>query len=402
VVSPLLSTALVAAAASGAASVLVVLSQSWHGKHTLDHDLEGVQKFHTTAVPRVGGAALVLAISVALILCHHFFLDLLPSAHLTSAALLLLASMPVFMSGIIEDLTKRVSVKSRLLASIASALAAAWLLGTAVDELNIWGVDALLAFVPVSLIVTAIVVSGGTHAINIIDGFNGLASFTVIVMLAAFGVIGWQVGDMLIAELAILGLGATAGFMMVNYPTGRLFLGDGGAYFLGFWVAEIALLLLIRNASVNAWQILSVCTYPVIEVLYSMYRRRVVRKCSPGAPDGLHLHSLVYRRVVAKFVPQDLARPWLRNAAVALVITPCVALAAAITVVAGSTMLGSILIVLGQTVIYLLLYTRLVRFRWGAARVSQTRHVPAGLENGTPELTIIESGDYSLQRKKRA
>lgn len=363
-VSPLLSAAIVATCASGAASVLVVLSQRWHGKHTLDHDLEGVQKFHTTAVPRIGGAAIVLALLASVLLCHRMALDLLPSAHLTIAGLLLLSGMPSFMSGMVEDLTKKVSVRARFLASIASAVTASWLLGATVDQLDIWGVDVLLGWGPFALVVTAIVVSGGINAINIIDGFNGLAASAVIVMLAAMGVVGWQVGDMLVAELAMLGLGAAAGFLLVNYPTGRLFLGDGGAYFLGFWVAEVAVLLMVRNNSVNAWQVLSILAYPVIEVLYSIYRRRIVRKASPGSPDGLHLHTLVYRRVVPKLIATHTAQPWRRNAMVALVIMPIVALAALFGVVGGQTVLGGMAIVAGQLAVYLLIYARLVRGRW--------------------------------------
>ncbi|MES2016799.1 MAG: glycosyltransferase [Pseudomonadota bacterium] len=403
--SPTFSAGIVAASASAAASVLIILSQRWHGKHTLDHDLDGVQKFHTTAVPRIGGMALVFALLATLALCQPWAFDLLPTAQLSIAALLLLASAPAFLSGIIEDLTKTVSVKARLLAAVSSALIASWLLGATVDELNIWGIDTLLAWGPLALAITAVVVSGGVHAINIIDGFNGLAALTVMVMLAAFGVLAWQAGDELVTQLALLGFGATAGFVLVNYPTGRLFLGDGGAYFLGFWVAEIALLLLVRNASVNAWQVLSVCAYPVIEVLYSIYRRKVVRHASPGAPDGLHLHTLVYRRVVRKFLRDDACKPWKRNAAVALVIVPCVALAATATVLAGDTLLGSVTLVLAQLLTYLLVYTRLVRCRWGARLASgghgTTLHA-ARAQDMVNERDLLDGPDYAMPQKKQA
>jgi UDP-N-acetylmuramyl pentapeptide phosphotransferase/UDP-N-acetylglucosamine-1-phosphate transferase len=170
---------------------------------------------------------------------------------------------------------------------------------------------------------------------------------------------------MFVAELACVGLGAAAGFLCVNFPKGRLFLGDGGAYFLGFWVAEIAVLLLVRNPSVNAWQVLCVCAYPVIEVLYSMYRRKIVRQSSPGAPDGLHLHSLIYRRVTRNFVSVNKAQPWKRNAAVAVMVVPCVLVGAYIGVFAGATIVAAIAIVVAQLVAYLTVYTRLVRGRWG-------------------------------------
>jgi UDP-N-acetylmuramyl pentapeptide phosphotransferase/UDP-N-acetylglucosamine-1-phosphate transferase len=193
-----------------------------------------------------------------------------------------------------------------------------------------------------------------------------LAASIVIVMLAALGMVGWHVGDQLVAELAMLGLGAAIGFLLVNYPTGRLFLGDGGAYFLGFWVAEVAVLLLVRNQSVNAWQILSICAYPVIEVLYSMYRRKIVRQASPGSPDGLHLHTLIYRRVVSRLVRHDQNKPWKRNAAVVCITLPWIAISALLSVYAGESVIGGIVIVLAQLAAYIAVYARLVRGRWGS------------------------------------
>jgi UDP-N-acetylmuramyl pentapeptide phosphotransferase/UDP-N-acetylglucosamine-1-phosphate transferase len=360
----LLSIGLSAGAISTVSSVVIVKSQHWHGKHTLDHDLNGVQKFHTTAVPRIGGVAIFAAILISLLVCASVG-DLLTIKHIKTAGLLVLAGLPAFLAGAVEDLTKRVSVRMRLVASVVSALAASWLLGATVDELDIWGVDALLAWTPFALVVTAIVVAGGINAINIIDGFNGLAGSMVVVMLTALGVVGWHVGDRLVAELSMLGLGAAIGFLLVNYPTGRLFLGDGGAYFLGFWVAEVAVLLLVRNSSVNAWQVLSICAYPVIEVLYSIYRRKIVRQASPGSPDGLHLHTLVYRRVVSRLVSHDASKPWKRNAAVVCVTAPWVATAAFLSVALGDSVTGGVAIVAAQLVGYVAVYGRLVRGRWG-------------------------------------
>jgi UDP-N-acetylmuramyl pentapeptide phosphotransferase/UDP-N-acetylglucosamine-1-phosphate transferase len=164
--------------------------------------------------------------------------------------------------------------------------------------------------------------------------------------------------------LAVFGAGAALGFLLVNYPRGRLFLGDGGAYFLGFWVAETAVLLLVRHPALNAWQVLAICAYPVIEVLFSIYRRKFIRQASPGAPDALHLHTLVYRRVVSRLVRYDAAQPWRRNAAVALVTVPCVAIAAAAAVLIGSAGAVAVALVLCQIFIYVFVYARLVRGRW--------------------------------------
>jgi UDP-N-acetylmuramyl pentapeptide phosphotransferase/UDP-N-acetylglucosamine-1-phosphate transferase len=352
----------IAFAVSLMVSLLIVLSQKWHGGLSHDHDLDGVQKVHTTAVPRIGGLGVIAGILLSCLAFRHQSGSTLSIGQ--DMFLLLIASLPAFLAGLIEDFTKRVSVRMRLMATALSALAASALLGATVSQLDLWGVDALLAFTPFALLVTAVVVAGGSNAINIIDGFNGLSSSTIVIMAAGLAAVALRCGDNLVASLGMLGIGATLGFMMLNYPRGRLFLGDGGAYFLGFWVSEMAVLLLVRNSSVNAWQVLSICAYPVIEVLFSIYRRRFIQKVSPGAPDALHLHTLVYRRLVFKYVDKSSKNPWKRNAAVACIIPPVVAVCVAVSVLVGTSMVMSMLTVLAQMVIYVAVYGRLVRGRW--------------------------------------
>ncbi|GAB3544251.1 glycosyltransferase [Noviherbaspirillum agri] len=360
----LVGTATVAAIGSLIASVLIVLTQSWHGKHSLDKDVDGVQKFHKIPVPRIGGIAVLIGILIAAIFpvsAQSF------SAEGEDAGLfmLVLSGMPAFLAGIIEDMTKKVSVKARLIATFSSALLASWLLGSYLPRLDMWGVDALLHASPLAaIIITAVAVGGVANSINIIDGFNGIAGSAVAIMLAALGFLSWSAGDAFVTHLAVLGVGATIGFLLMNYPTGRLFLGDGGAYFLGFWVAEVAVLLVIRNPEVNTWQVLAVCAYPVIEVLYSMYRRKIIRKTSPGAPDRLHLHTLLYRRVVCQQLPRNDGRPWIRNAAVACITATWIAAIAFLAVSFGHTVPSALAVIGANLVLYVAVYTRLVRGHW--------------------------------------
>lgn len=353
-------------------SLFIVHSQKWHGFVSNDHDLGGVQKVHALAVPRVGGLAVVSGILFGMLAYAFLFPKQIPAARISAILLLATAGAPAFIAGIAEDLSKRISVRIRLLATFASALVASALLGATVNELDIWGLDNLLKVTPVAVLVTALVVAGGANAVNIIDGFNGLAGSVIMIMALAIAAIALEHHDMLVATLGFLAAGSAIGFLLVNFPRGKLFLGDGGAYFLGFWVAEGAVLLLVRNAGVNAWQVLSICAYPVIEVLFSMYRRRVIQQVSPGAPDRLHLHTLVYRRVVRKLIKVEPPQAWLRNATTAGVIVPWIAIMALSSVLVGQSILMAIGLVLFQVMLYILVYRRLVRGRWlGSSAVEQ-------------------------------
>lgn len=355
---------LFAAMGSAACCTLIVITHCWHGKFSLDHDLEGVQKFHHTPVPRIGGLALVLGMFWALLVSSSYT-DHFPAPHkITFSYLLMLAAMPVFVAGFIEDLTKKVRVSMRLSAAFASAFAASYLLGATVDALDIWGLDTLLTYAPFALLVTAFVVAGGINAINIIDGLHGFAASAVLVMLAALGYLGWQQNDLLVVHLAMMGFGAVAGFMLLNYPTGKIFLGDGGAYLLGFWVSEIAVLLLVRNPQISAWQVLAICAYPIIEVLYSIYRRKIIRKRCAAQPDCLHLHTLLYRRIACKKLPYLASKPWLRNASVASFVVMWTSIMALLAITMGNILFNAAMLVLLQVLLYMAVYTRLVRGHW--------------------------------------
>ncbi len=286
-------------------SVLLVLSKKWHGKHSLD-TIDGVQKFHEQPTPRIGGIALFFGLIAAWWLASGSTAQLLGQ--------MLLASSPAFAAGLTEDLTKKVGVRDRLIATMLSAVAAWWLTGYSLTRVDVWGVDVVMAYLPVGVAFTAFAVAGVANATNIIDGFNGLASGTVMICFTALGLIAWQVGDLQLVQLCVLLVVVTSGFFVVNFPFGKIFMGDGGAYLLGFLLAWVAVMLPMRNPQVSVWAPLLVCGYPVIETGFSM-GRRYWNKTHAGQPDSAHLHSLIKVNVINRHVPH-LPQP-VRNSLVA-------------------------------------------------------------------------------------
>lgn len=292
---------------SFAVCALLVLTQRWHGKLSLDHDLNGAQKLHAEPVPRVGGLGLLFGLIIAVVAGY------LNGAKTYPTTLILLAcAMPVFLAGFAEDLTKRVRVRTRLLASFVSAAAAAWLLDARLLSLDTVVLDTLVSYPAISVLFTVFAVGGVIHSINIIDGLNGLAAGAVSIMLAGLAALAWTHGDFMVMKLCLWGIAAMMGFLLLNYPFGRIFLGDGGAYLAGFWVAECGVLLLVRNPHVSTWAVLLTCLYPVWETVYSMYRRRIVERIHTGQPDSEHLHQLFYKSQRIKNHHQD-NREWVSH-----------------------------------------------------------------------------------------
>jgi UDP-N-acetylmuramyl pentapeptide phosphotransferase/UDP-N-acetylglucosamine-1-phosphate transferase len=275
------------------ATLFIMRSMTRHGHPSADNDLSGPQKFHARPVPRLGGAGVIAAI-----VCGSAIAQFSDPPTATNMWLLIACSLPALVAGITEDLTKTVSPRRRLLAVAISAGLAIWLLDALIARTEIPGVDPLLQWMPLSVLLTVFAIAGVANAINIIDGFNGLASMCVLLMVLALGYVAFQVGDTFIFTASMITAGAVLGFFVWNFPAGLIFLGDGGAYLLGFMLGELSILLVRRNPGVSPMFPLLLCAYPIFETIFTIYRRKVVQGVAAAAPDGIHLHTLIHRRLI--------------------------------------------------------------------------------------------------------
>lgn len=306
--------------ASFGVCLLLVFTKHWHGHFSLDH-VVGVQKFHTKPTPRIGGVGIVAGLIVS------WWSAPPPVQSLVGP--LLLAGVPAFTAGLLEDVTKRVGVLARLLATMLSGVLAWLITDIALTRVGIPPLNALLTWTPLAVAFTAFAVAGVANALNIVDGFNGLSSGTALIVLTSLSAMAHMQGDVALTHACLLVGAAVLGFWAVNFPLGKIFLGDGGAYLVGFALAWLAILLIMRNPGISPWAALLACGYPVIEVLYSIWRRWLNR-LPAGAPDQLHLHSLVKTQVILRTVPNW--PPRLRNAAVSPVMWLYAALPATLAV----------------------------------------------------------------------
>lgn len=325
------------------------------------------QRFHVGETPRLGGVGMLAGWALALAL-----LPLLQWAHMAgnidSARLVLPAwlcmLLPAFAGGMLEDMTQRLRVSWRMLLTLSSGLLAWALLGVSVPHLGFAWLDVAWSAWPwlgVGLAVLAI--TGLPHAFNIIDGYNGLAGAVALVVCLALAHVSLQVGDRELAAMALTLAAATAGFLVWNYPRGLVFAGDAGAYLWGLLIAVISLLLVQRHPIVSPWFPMLLLIYPVWETLFSIYRK-LARGVSPGMADALHLHQLVYRRLVSSVLHEDEAKNMLaRNNRTAPYLWSFIVL----TVVPAVLFWRYSAVLLGFCVLfavsYVLAYLMLVRFK---------------------------------------
>lgn len=274
-------------------TTIFVIRLSARHKKMLDQVNDKAQRAHTHSVSRFGGLSIFFSAGIGILITYFR-----TPATGKWLFLLLLSALFAFGCGIVEDYTQKVSAWRRLVLTMISAAIGYFLLDAAITRLDLPLLDNWMPYIWLSLPLTVIAVAGIANAINIIDGFNGLASVVTMFMLLSIAYVAWQVNDIQIMTAALIMVGAIAGFFVWNFPYGLIFLGDGGAYFIGFMLGELVVLLVARNAQVSAWYALLLLIYPVFETVFSIYRRTVIRSGSPGVPDGIHLHSLIFKRLV--------------------------------------------------------------------------------------------------------
>ena len=290
-------------------SCIFIIRLSRKKKYLLRDEVHlGPQKVHTIPTPRLGGIGLFLALTVSVVVAYlrreNYFFQFLS---------IYIPSVIVFFTGLIEDLKGNLHPFLRLTFFCLAGITAFFLGSVRIVRVDIPFLDQLLTFKVVSLAFTIVAIAGLINAINIIDGFNGLASMIGFSILLAVAYVGYKCGDYFIATLCVILSFSLFGFFLLNYPFGLIFLGDSGAYLTGYFIACLVILLVYRHSEVSAWFALTVNSYPVYETLFSIYRRKV-RKRPATKPDALHLHTLLYRIVVKKIFGVD--NPLYKNPAV--------------------------------------------------------------------------------------
>lgn len=273
--------------------LLIIRYRHLHVHLSGDHDLKGPQKFHYGSTPRIGGLGLYAALWIANLFAY--FKDRSLGIFFS---LILVSAFPVTVAGFTEDITKRIGVKVRLIAGIVSGALFLYAFTITSIRIGVWGLDALFLNLWVTAIFLCIACAGLANAYNMIDGFNGLASMAGIISTTAIAFVGFKVGDLSIAYTALMLIGAILGFFICNYPKGLIFLGDGGAYLIGFIIAAISILIVHRNPGVSPWFALLVNAYPIFETIFTIWRRTIHQGRNPALPDKAHFHSLIYRQIL--------------------------------------------------------------------------------------------------------
>jgi UDP-N-acetylmuramyl pentapeptide phosphotransferase/UDP-N-acetylglucosamine-1-phosphate transferase len=141
---------------------------------------------------------------------------------------------------------------------------------------------------------TIVATTGICHAFNLIDGINGLAGSFAISALVGLSIVAGHAENSGATEIGQLLVAGILGFLLLNFPFGKIFLGDAGAYSLGHLVGWYAIYLVWIMDDLTVWSIALILFWPIMDTLYSMYRRSMAGKPMDQA-DRIHFHQVAMR-----------------------------------------------------------------------------------------------------------
>ncbi len=308
------------------------------------YDEPNHRKIHTRLVPRLGGVGMFLSFVVSTGLVSAIAWAASGGAQrgvLEPRFLAILAGMALIHGmGLADDFSSLRAPLKLLIQIAAAALVTTG--GFAVRSINLPYIGRLslgLASYPI----TVLWIIGIANAINLIDGMDGLAGGISTFAALTMGVVALIQGRDEAALLALALGGAGAAFLVYNLPPASIFMGDSGAYFLGFTLATIALMGISRMATVGSLIIpLTLLIIPVMDTMAAIVRR-VRDGRHPFSPDKEHLHhrlldlGLGERHILAVVYGFSL---YLSVVAITSVILPEQANTYLVLVVWAGTMLG--------------------------------------------------------------
>ena len=262
----------------------------WHKKFYRNLGLKtyhAIQRIHLNETPRLGGLIFILSLSSFVALSNT-------NEGIQLLKIILICLIPIIFVGAKEDLFQNVEPAVRLL----TLLFVGWLF-----RVNYTGPLPILTDIP--FIEKLLLLQGGvsffyilslgaiSNGMNLIDGVNGLCGAVALSMLSALLFLSYKTSDIMMLSLIFSVILLIIPFMLMNFPDGRIFLGDLGAYSLGLIVGMLTIILFGRHPEISPWGALLILIYPATEVVFSSLRR-MVKGVSIYHADKAHLHLKLF------------------------------------------------------------------------------------------------------------
>ena len=282
---------------------------------------EANQRIHENEIPRLGG--LIIFFFVFIFIFSNS-IDTYTKHELSLFSFICFCAVPIFLIGFCEDIYQNTSPYLRLFVMFVSATVVIIFSNIQLPILTIPVIGSFISnsilIYPFFIISVVIFMNG----VNMIDGSNGLMPMTALGQLASLIFLSNVTGDYQLINFLLLLAFPLIIFTFFNYPFGKIFMGDLGAYVYGFFIAIMTIIFFGRNPVLPSWGAVLILFYPLIEIFFSYYRKIFYDKISPLYPDSYHIHLKMYHLLSNKIKKRRVANGLVMPTLSILWLSPCI------------------------------------------------------------------------------
>lgn len=252
-----------------------------------------VLKIHTKKTSLLGGAGFALIFLAV----FYFIQGKLQGPSLQFWAIAI-GAIIIFLLGFFDDIKWKGSESNQKKKFIFLILSV--FMATIVLRIGEIGFD-FIPIIWVSTVLSFIYIFGAINSVNYQDGIDGLAGGLVLISLAGFAVLGFVTGNVFALNISVILLGVLLGFMFFNFPPAKIFMGDSGAYFLGFILSVLAMLFCKPYDIFSVLGPIFIIGIPVLDGIYTNFRR-IKKRQSLFSGDRLYYYDLLAQKYSVKKV----------------------------------------------------------------------------------------------------
>ena len=266
----------------------------------LIYPIKNIQHIHTEKVPRLAGFVIFLSLTL-----FYFSTPINELRH--PLAIILISAFPLWFLAVIEDIKSNVLHLHRLAGIFFSICVFIFINDFSWPRLSFIGSDFLYKNPFLIKIIFALVIATVVNGVNFVDGMNGLACSSMSISFLCLFMLAQRADDMIFVHLSLLLLGLLSIFILFNFPFAKIFLGDSGAYLLGYLLITMLIIFYGRHPELSNWGAAVIVFYYAFEVIFSFFRK-IIEKQSPLNPDRKHLHLLMFQ-ILSESYSKKMANP---------------------------------------------------------------------------------------------
>ena len=254
----------------------------------LDKDFLKPQAFHDIPTTRSGGFAAIISLSIFFVIYNLLYSKILYDY--------ILISYSMFLVGFLDDLKINIKPAKRLTIMAFLLFSFIYILPIKILNIDIPFLIPLMSSHLLSSVFVLLCFLFVINGANLIDGFNGLLAINLIIINIILAYINMDNENLEFAVLLISQIIILLSFLLFNFPSAKIFLGDSGAYLFGALTSLNTIITNNLNPNISSFFFCTLLFYLFFEVFFSFFRKLKQRK-SPIYPDDKHLHMLSFYKI---------------------------------------------------------------------------------------------------------